>query len=76
LQREQQFLSWGQPMASECTWLIPEISTPDLIFATCEDGRLMKSTDQGHTWSLDRRNGIQTAESREILVAKYAEWSE
>lgn len=50
--------SWGGQMDPECVRLVPELSTPELIFASCYDGRLMSSEDRGKTWRLDYIPGL------------------
>ncbi len=50
--------SWGEKMEPGCTWLMPEISTSNLIFSSCIDGRLFRSDDRGQTWELDYQPGM------------------
>lgn len=59
--------SWGKPMLSDCTRLLPEVSKPELIFAACLDGSLMRSEDQGETWQLDYESGVDPEDAAEAL---------
>ncbi|TXK59720.1 hypothetical protein [Alkalisalibacterium limincola] len=45
---------WGEALEPGCELLLPSISSAELIFAMCEDGRLKSSRDLGREWVVDR----------------------
>lgn len=46
--------SWGEALEEGCEILLPAISSAELVFSLCEDGRLKRSRDLGRTWQVDR----------------------
>ncbi|MEM1080609.1 MAG: hypothetical protein AAGH65_03420 [Pseudomonadota bacterium] len=56
--RARKINGWGEALPWACTTLLPEISTPERIFAQCYGGSLLRSEDQGRTWQLDFQPGV------------------
>lgn len=46
--------SWGIELEEGCRTILPEISTDSRVFIKCDDGRLLRSDDDGLTWHVDR----------------------
>ena|GEM_PF-2250791 len=58
---------WGEPVDEDCTELLGAISTPSLVFATCEDGRIYRTEDGGMEWILDFEPGQELDEDDDLL---------
>jgi hypothetical protein len=65
--------SWGQAMENACFRLVPEWSTPDLLFTLCEDGRVLRSPDHGRTWVTDRAIELPESAVPEALKGENTE---
>lgn len=60
---------WGEEVDLECTRLDPAISTKQMLFSWCEDGRVLLSEDQGRTWQIDFSPGTDSAEAEQLREA-------
>lgn len=54
--------SWGAELESGCDTLLPEVSTDELLFLRCTDGRIMSSDDLGASWTVDRDRMLDASE--------------
>ncbi len=64
---EESIHEWGEMIEPNCTTLLPEISTQELVFRSCSDGRVFSSDDQGMTWTLDFDAGMSAGKAPDDL---------
>lgn len=62
-----QIRHWGEQLPEGCNRLVPELSAPDELFAACDDGRVLLSTDSGRSWSVDLDTTMDKEEAPETL---------
>lgn len=64
---DNQILHWGEQLPEGCARLVPLISGPNGIFVSCNDGRLLLSTDGGRTWTVDLDTTMDEDDAPELL---------
>lgn len=67
---DERIVWWGETMDEACTELLPGISTPELLFARCSDGRILVSDDLGRSWQVDHDPAMSTDDAPEELTGR------
>lgn len=52
--RQGNIESWGAELEAGCDALLPAISSDEMLFLRCDDGRILSSSDLGQSWQVDR----------------------
>jgi len=60
-------LEWLGEMQAGCTTVLAGLSSPERIYAACNDGRLLKTEDYGASWILDHESGMSEQDAPEAL---------
>ncbi len=64
---DDQIRHWGGQLPEGCDRLVPALSGPDELFVSCQDGRVLLSTDGGKSWTVDLDTTMDEDDAPEML---------